>query len=80
MNIYVCGYTVRFPNSEYGGLLIVIAENRKRCGQIITAEYGKKDGFNLSISVNTAKEFPLDPQAQLRRTHCRRIYHLRSAG
>lgn len=44
-------------------MVAVIAENKKQCGRILTEKYKEGAGkyFNLSLSVKTARELPLDP-------------------
>lgn len=64
MNLYICKAPIRFPASEYGGLVVVIAKNKKNCGKIITKAYKEfsRSDFDLSISVNSCKELSLNPE------------------
>lgn len=62
-NIYICNAPISFPASEYGGMLVVVAVNRKELGRILKNVYGGRNGFNLAISVKGAKEMRLDPKA-----------------
>ncbi len=64
MNLYICHTPIHFPRSEYGGLMVVMAESKKRLGKIITEHYKGVDRgyFDLSISVKSCKELKLDPE------------------
>lgn len=64
MNLYICGTPILFPRSEYGGLLVVMAESKKNLGKTLRKYYERevKGGyFDLSLSVKTCKELKLDP-------------------
>jgi len=62
MNLYICGMPVKFPRSEYGGMVAVIAESPKQCGKILTERFKEHEVyFDLRISVRSVKEFKLDP-------------------
>ena len=64
MKLYICNAPIRFPRSEYGGLLVVMANNKKELGAIITKRF-KEDAencFDLSLSVRSCKELALDPE------------------
>lgn len=46
MNIYLVEYWVPFPNSEYGGLYVIAAENKEQVKQLCiedTSEWDKED-------------------------------------
>ncbi len=65
MNLYICGTPILFPRSEYGGLLVVMAESKKNLGKILRKYYereAKSGYFDLSISVKSCKELKLDPE------------------
>jgi hypothetical protein len=62
MNIYLCNTPVLFPRSEYGGMVAVMANSKKRLGKILTERYSKNEHFfDLRISVESCKEIKLDP-------------------
>jgi hypothetical protein len=63
VKLYICNTPIHFPRSEYGGLVVVMAENKKQLGEMLTAQYQKDGGryFDLSISVKSCKELVLDP-------------------
>ena len=61
MKMYICQYPIGFPQSEYGGLLAVIAASPKALGKILTEAYGEDPYFNLSIAVRTVTYYELDP-------------------
>jgi hypothetical protein len=46
MNLYIVDYWVEFPQSEYGGLVVVAAESGERAALILIEEYAH-DGSNL---------------------------------
>lgn len=65
--IYVVSYWVPFPNSEYGGVQVVIAEDDAECIRILvdgTDEFYKEEFPNhaelIAHYVGQAKKFPLD--------------------
>ena len=65
--IYLVSYWVPFPESEYGGVQVVIAENDAECVRILadgTDELYKEEFPNYAESiayfVGRAKKFPLD--------------------
>lgn len=63
MNIYVCNTPIGFPQSEYGGMVAVMAKNPKELGKILTEKYDTKLNagyFDLSISVKSAIGVALD--------------------
>lgn len=60
MNIYLCDTPIKFPASEYGGTIAVIAKNQKQLEEILTEHY-RNSYFDLSISIRSVKEFALDP-------------------
>lgn len=65
MNLYICGTPILFPRSEYGGLLVVMAESKKNLGKILRKYYereAKSGFFDLSLSVKYCKELKLDPE------------------
>ena len=50
MKLYICNTPIRFPRSEYGGIAVVMAEDRKRLGRLLTEQYkgSAKEHFDLS--------------------------------
>lgn len=63
MKLYICDTPFEFPRSEYGGMLVVMANSKKELGKMITEYYKPRPGgyFNLSLSAKTCKELELDP-------------------
>ena len=66
MNIYLVDYWAPFPESEYGGLQVVIAEDKEQCIEMLvraTDEYEKKGNpayrDMITIEVNNALCYPL---------------------
>ena len=64
MNLYLCKYPIKFPASEYGGLVAVIAKSPKELGKILTGLYGKHNYFDLSIAVESVSYYQLDPSRE----------------
>jgi len=68
MNIYVVEYWVPYPNSEYGGLFVIAAENEEQVKQICveyTNEWDMEDcDFgNLEPKVIGTTDLYTEPQA-----------------
>lgn len=58
MNIYVVDYWEPFPESEYGGVVVVIAEDSEQCVELLLRNFkGKKD--LIYIAVAQALRYPL---------------------
>ena len=48
MNIYICQWPVRFPSSEYGGIVVVAAENSNQAEEMVLARVSHYDKlYNL---------------------------------
>lgn len=65
--IYLVGYWLPFPYSEYGGVQVVIAENDEECVRILADQeddFHKEEFPNyvecITEQVKRAKKFPLD--------------------
>lgn len=65
--IYIVGYWLPFPSSEYGGVQVVIAENDEDCVRILADKEGdfyKEEYPNyaecIAEQVKCAKKFPVD--------------------
>lgn len=65
--IYLVGYWVPFPHSEYGGVQVVIAENDEDCVRVLIdgADSWHKEAFPnyadcIAEQVKRAKKFPID--------------------
>ena len=63
--LYIIGFWVPFPDSEYGGGLNVIAKSDEDCLEMLKLEYENKDSWvrgnlrELKEAVKDAKKFKL---------------------
>ena len=55
-NIYIVKYWEPFPESEYGGMIVVSAESREQLKKLLKKNYNVTDKKRFKESVNTAKE------------------------
>jgi hypothetical protein len=55
-NIYIVKYWEPFPESEYGGMIVVSAESREQLKKLLKKNYIVTDKKRFKESVNTAKE------------------------
>ena len=72
--LYIIDYWVPFPSSEYGGMIVLIANNNKEAEQLlIDAHLGVRKGeydANILLSVERASSFELsgNPDSGIVRT------------
>jgi hypothetical protein len=59
MNLYIVDYWAPFPASEYGGLLVVAAENHKQLAQILRNYDDQDYPERLDAAVEASKCFAL---------------------
>jgi hypothetical protein len=51
MNLYVLNYWVPFPRSEYGGLFVVVAKNKKQLKKLLVSYVdGYPEEFEAAIT------------------------------
>lgn len=55
-NIYIVKYWEPFPESEYGGMIVVSAESREQLKKLLKKNYDVTDKKRFKEAVNTAKE------------------------
>ena len=66
--LYSVNFWVPFPDSEYGGLLNVVAASDEECAEILKLEYESEDSWNkgflarLEKAVRDAKKFKLSEE------------------
>ena len=68
--LYIVNHYVPFPQSEYGGIWNVIAENETECFDLITAqddgEFNRQYYTNLRENILNAHKFPIDSEHESR--------------
>ncbi len=64
--LYIIDYWVPFPQSEYGGIVNVIAEDDSEAFELLAAEEGFPDGYTDRIMPNVikAQKLPLQDDYQ----------------
>ena len=65
-SLYIVDYWVPFPQSEYGGIINLIAENDSEAFELLAAEEGFMDGYTYRImpNVGKAQKLPLQDDFQ----------------
>jgi len=61
-NLYIVDYWVPFPSSEYGGMVIVIAESKQECHDLLLEwrdEYLNSHDARIMEKVDKAQVFAL---------------------
>ena len=69
MNIYICDLPLFGPLSEYGGMVIVVAESQAQCAELLTAEYADRYDvsgywFDVNLAMDKVKQYQLDPTCE----------------
>ena len=61
-NLYIVDYWVPFPSSEYGGMIVVIAESKQECHDLLLEwrdEYLNSHDARIMEKVDKAQVFAL---------------------
>ena len=66
-NLYIVGYWLPFPSSEYGGVQLVVAHSDAECERILADDVGEYERNKypnyrerIANEIKVAKRFPVD--------------------